>query len=154
MSDGIYYGTLLRLFEKQVSLYAFTNTARFYHYFLNEEYRIIGMNSNLNIGFGSFNSSCSATGIDLNVVSNPFLDSTSMAEKSYLNIALELNGSVFDVTYLAVNDNLYCPELLSRLFQFSILQDVPCNLEGNKFQYFHELWFIFLQNYNFFYSSA
>ena len=88
------------------------------------------MNFNKYIGFGDF-SSCDASGVDLNVVPNPHpVPSDNSAYQSYVQLAWDTNGSAFDISYLGIPEEAYCPRMIAKLFAFAVLQDPSCQLAG------------------------
>ena len=82
-----------------------------------------------NIGFGNFSSTINDS--DLTVVSTPyFLRSSTNIYHSYVFLAWDTKGSAFDMTYFRQSNTPYFPHLIARIFEFAVIQDVPCQFTG------------------------
>lgn len=87
------------------------------------------MNYFLNIGFGDMSSSDT----DINVVPNPYYNiNNDISYESYVNLAFDTFGSAFDMQYMRSDITPYSPALITKLFEFAVIQDASCKLDGKS----------------------
>ncbi|KAI6654369.1 Phosphatidylinositol phosphatase [Oopsacas minuta] len=125
-----YEDTISLLFQNEIKLTAFTYFGDIFYYTASTE--LIGMNFFSNIGFGNL----SSTDTDINVVPNPYLklDSGS-SDESFVKLAFNTDGSIFNMKYMSNDTTPYSPELIAELFEFAVIHDVPCNLDDVYFNF-------------------
>ncbi|KAI6654378.1 hypothetical protein LOD99_775 [Oopsacas minuta] len=125
-----YEHTISLLFQNEIKLTAFTYFGDIFYYTASTE--LIGMNFFSNIGFGNL----SSTDTDINIVPNPYLklDSGS-SDESFVKLAFNTDGSIFNMKYMSNDTTPYSPELIAELFEFAVIHDVPCNLDDVYFNF-------------------
>ena len=124
-----YENTLSLLLSNDITLsvVSYLGTIRYHNQA--SQNRLIGMKFFNNIGFGNFSSIINDS--DLTVVSTPyFLASSANIYYSYVFLAWDTKGSAFDMTYFHQSNTPYFPHLIARLFEFAVIQDVPCQFTG------------------------
>ena len=91
------------------------------------------MNFFSNIGFGNF----SSTNTEVNAVPNPYFSTNEVnTYQSYVSLAFDTHGTVFDMRYLYQYNTPYSPTLIANLFEFAVIGDAPCQLNGKQIFFF------------------
>ena len=92
------------------------------------------MNFFSNIGFGNF----SATHSQVNPIPNPDFSTNDAATfQSYVNLAFDTHGSILDMRYFYKYNSPYSPTLITNLFKFAVIENVPCDLNGKQIIFFY-----------------
>ena len=85
------------------------------------------MNFFSNIGFGNF----SSTNTEVNAVPNPYFSTyDANIYQSYVSLAFNTNGAVFDMRYFYKFNTPYSPTLIANLFKFAVIDNAPCDING------------------------
>ena len=73
----------------------------------------------------------SSSDTNINVVSNPYFSIyNDVSYQSYVNLAFDTYGSAFNMRYMRNDNTPYSPTLITKLFEFAVIQDAPCKLDG------------------------
>ena len=75
----------------------------------------------------------SSSDTDINVVPNPYFSiNNDVSYQSYVNLAFDTYGSAFNMQYMRDDTIPYSPALITKLFEFAVIQDAPCKLDGKS----------------------